>query len=75
MAKHTLTQDEIVAIRNALAAVLADLNKKSPMIDATTDDPDILDPLHASFAQERKMAEGLMDLLDRAEVVELQLPD
>jgi hypothetical protein len=62
-----LTEREIAAIRLALAAVLVDLNRKSPMIDRTADDPDILDPLHSSYAKERRMEQDIMDLFEEAE--------
>ena len=70
-----LSDEEIAAIRQALAAVLVDLGKKSPMVDGATNDPAILDLLHASFAKERRTAQDVMDLLDEAEEVVVRLSE
>jgi hypothetical protein len=70
-----LTDGEINALKNALSEVLVQIKKKSANVDSATDDPSKLDPLHGLFAAERKLAEELLDLLDRATGVQVDLPE
>jgi len=63
---RSLTDKEIAALKNALSEVLVQTKKLSHNVDLLTDDPSILDPLHRSKAEERKTAEDLLGLLDRA---------
>jgi hypothetical protein len=72
---YELTDEEINAIRNALSEVLVQTKKKSADVDSVTDDPSILDPLHGLIAAERKLAEKLSALLDRATGVQVELPE
>ena len=72
---YELTDEEINAIRNGLSEVLVQTKKKSANIDSATDDPSILDPLHGVIAAERKLAEELLALLDRATGIQVELPE
>jgi hypothetical protein len=70
-----LTEDEINALKTALSEVLVQTKKRSANVDSATDDPSILDPYHGLIAAERKLAEELLDLLDRATGVQVELTE
>ncbi|WP_342165256.1 hypothetical protein [Methylobacterium sp. SD21] len=75
MADHTLTPDEIGALKLALARVLVEGKKTAERVDQTTDDPTLYGQAHSSIAAERLKAERLIEMLDTAEAVVIQLPD
>jgi hypothetical protein len=68
-----LILEEIEALKNALALVLVETKKKSANIDAATNDPSRYDALHALYAAENTMAEALLELLDHATGVQVDL--
>ncbi|MGP0060067.1 MAG: hypothetical protein ACLPID_12355 [Beijerinckiaceae bacterium] len=70
-----LTAEEIAAIIRALAAVVVQTKNKSSMIDSATNEPSTLDEFHKLNAAERTTAEELIDLLDQATSVTLELAE
>jgi hypothetical protein len=70
-----LTDGEINALKNALSEVLVQTKKRSANFDSATDDPSKLDPYHRLIAVERKLAEELLELLDRATGVQVELSE
>lgn len=75
MADHTLTDEDIGALKLALSRVLVEGKKTSEGVDRATDDSALYDPVHDSLAGERRRAERLMELLEAADEVVLHLPD
>lgn len=75
MADHTLTPEEIGALKLALARVLVEGKKTAERVDQATDDPSLYDQAHTSIAAERRQAERLMEMLENADAVVVQMPD
>jgi hypothetical protein len=71
-----LTVTEIAALINALGTVVVKTKNQSTVVDnAPADDESVRDELHKHYAAERAMAERLIDLLDRAISVKIELED
>lgn len=70
-----LTEEEIAALINALSAVVVQAKKRSADADSATDDPSILDPLHELIAAEQGTAQELLELLERATGVQVELTE
>ena len=71
-----LTDEEIAALKNALATVLLRTKKLSIAVDnVPSADESVRDKLHSLNARERTIAECLIDLLDRAISVRFELED
>ena len=64
-----LTDNQIEALKRALATARVHHKNQAPIIDSHTDDPTILDPLHAERAKEQRGWEELQEMLDDAEGV------
>ncbi len=72
---HDLTEADIATLKNALSEVIVQAAKKSALVDNATDDPTILDPFHALNAETQKAAKALLELLDDAVGVRVELPE
>lgn len=75
MADHTLTDEDIGALKLALSRVLLEGKKASNRVDQATDDPSLYDQAHEIIAKERARAERLIEMLDSAYEVLVRMPD
>ena len=73
---HDLTEADIATLKNALSEVIVQAAKKSALVDNATDDPTILRPISRTECPEtQKAAKALLELLDDAVGVRVELPE